>query len=448
MNRSVAPQQNLYVTFISHFSNASRNRYLRADYKRIFTIKKMTMKQSNFYLTTLLCLLIFNGLLAQEKPPIENKIVIGTKDTIFSKVLNEKRAIWIYVPPSYNSNIYSVQKYPVVYLLDGDWHFPFVVTMLQNFANLRLCPEMIVVGILEPNGSGELIPTHVTNTGDTTGGSENFTAFLKTELLPYIESHYPTVPYRTLMGHSLAGLFVVNSLFKHTDLFNAYIAIDPTLFRNDRLFYNEYCSEIKQKNFDHKFLYLATANSLFRGEDISIIKTDSSGGKEHMMLQFRLAEILKNNPQCNIHFDSKYYPDEIHGTLPLIANYDAFRFFFNYYKMPIWDEIKDKSFKLDSALISRFNVISDQMCCRIKPPESLVDELGFTTLNLKLYEKSLALFRLNLTNYPNSSKVYESMGDFYSTRNDYPKALDFYAKALAIRDNSEIKKKIEKIKKE
>jgi len=34
------------------------------------------------------------------KAQTENKIVIGTVDSIQSKILNEKRKIWIYVPPN------------------------------------------------------------------------------------------------------------------------------------------------------------------------------------------------------------------------------------------------------------------------------------------------------------------------------------------------------------
>ena len=52
------------------------------------------------------------------------------------------------------------------------------------------------------------------------GGAETFTKFIEEELIPYIDSKYPTMPYRTLIGHSYAGLFTINMLLNHKHLFS------------------------------------------------------------------------------------------------------------------------------------------------------------------------------------------------------------------------------------
>lgn len=54
--------------------------------------------------------------------------------------------------------------------------------------------------------------------------------FIGTELIPRIDSLYPTTPYRILSGHSLGGFMVVNTLAHHADLFSIYIAVDPSLW--------------------------------------------------------------------------------------------------------------------------------------------------------------------------------------------------------------------------
>jgi len=41
----------------------------------------------------------------------DNKITIGTIDSIQSKILNEQRKIWIHVPSSWSAD--SKQRYPV-----------------------------------------------------------------------------------------------------------------------------------------------------------------------------------------------------------------------------------------------------------------------------------------------------------------------------------------------
>jgi predicted alpha/beta superfamily hydrolase len=92
----------------------------------------------------------------------DNKVTIGTIDSIQSKVLNEQRKIWVYVPSSWHAD--SKQRYPVLYLLDGDAHFYSVVGMIQQLSQVNgntICPEMIVVGIPNTDRTRDLTPTHV-----------------------------------------------------------------------------------------------------------------------------------------------------------------------------------------------------------------------------------------------------------------------------------------------
>ena len=180
-----------------------------------------------------------------------NKIEIGTIDSITSKVLNEERKIWVHIPRSaqYASG-FAKQKYPVVYVLDGDAHFSSIVGIIEQLSEINgntNCPEMIVVGIPNTNRTRDLTPTHSTielpfvnkDLSDNSGGGENFALFLEKELLPYIESKYPAAPYKTLIGHSFGGLTVMNILTSHTQLFNAYIAIDPSMWWDHQQFLKE-----------------------------------------------------------------------------------------------------------------------------------------------------------------------------------------------------------------
>jgi predicted alpha/beta superfamily hydrolase len=64
------------------------------------------------------------------------------------------------------------------------------------------------------------------------GGSARFRAFIADELIPRIEAGYPADGRRSLIGESLAGLFVVETLAASPDLFDTYIALDPSLWWN------------------------------------------------------------------------------------------------------------------------------------------------------------------------------------------------------------------------
>ena len=169
-------------------------------------------------------------------------IVIGKTDSIQSKILGEQRKIWVHVPNGVN------EKYPVVYVLDGNGHFSSVVGMIQQLSTTNgntMCPKMIVVGIPNTDRTRDLTPTPIDPRVDTdppnvtladttfyktSGGGEKFIAFIEKELMPHIEANYPTAPYKMLIGHSFGGLAVMQTFVHHTDLFNSYICIDPSMW--------------------------------------------------------------------------------------------------------------------------------------------------------------------------------------------------------------------------
>jgi len=89
-------------------------------------------------------------------------------------------------------------------------------------------PEMIIVGIPIKDRFRDLTPSCDSSISQTSGGYNNFISFVEKELFPYINSTYPTAPYKIFIGHSLGGLTVVNTLMKFPGLFDSYIAIDPS----------------------------------------------------------------------------------------------------------------------------------------------------------------------------------------------------------------------------
>lgn len=84
------------------------------------------------------------------------------------------------------------------------------------------------------------------------GQAENFTAFLEEELFPFIDQKYPVTTYRTLIGHSYGGLFTLNTLVKHPDLFTNYLAIDPSLDWDAQKLLKESKVKLAQNNYAGK----------------------------------------------------------------------------------------------------------------------------------------------------------------------------------------------------
>jgi len=174
----------------------------------------------------LLVLLAFFSLLnisAQE-------ISIGKRDKLYSEILQQDREFSVYFPPSYNTSVN--QKFPVLYILDGDYNFQYVAGFLElQGAISEIIPEMILIAI-SGKGTNEYRKNCKPNIqgGEDNGNAGEMVSFIEKELIPYVNKNYKAADYKILAGHSVGGLFVVHTALTHPDLFNNYIAISPSLY--------------------------------------------------------------------------------------------------------------------------------------------------------------------------------------------------------------------------
>ncbi|MGG9972444.1 alpha/beta hydrolase [Ferruginibacter sp. SUN002] len=89
------------------------------------------------------------------------------------------------------------------------------------------------------------------------GHIEDFYQFLKTELIPKINSKYRTNnENNSILGHSLGGLFAFYCLFKNETLFTNYYALSPALWIDH---YNIYeFNKLDSGNINERHLYFST----------------------------------------------------------------------------------------------------------------------------------------------------------------------------------------------
>jgi len=382
-----------------------------------------------------------------------DEVIIGKRDSLRSNILNEERKVMIYLPTGYADH--PKVKYPVVYILDGDSHFQPLTGLIQQLSGNDICPDMIVVAIPNTDRTRDLTPTHAMvgpdgKAGDfkTSGGGEKFISFIEKELMPHVDSAYHTASYRTFIGHSFGGLTVMDALINHTALFSSYIAIDPSMWWDDSKLLNQTREVMQQKKFEGKSLYLAIANTMPSGMDTLQVRYDSTGDTRHIRSILKLADILKGNRANGLNWSYKYYKDDDHGSVPLIAEYDGLHFLFNFYKLPksAQDKMFDPSPKVDVAAIlnDHYNTISKHFGYQVLPPEDMVNNMGYNYMQgLKMPGKAFAMFSLNIKNYPGSANTWDSMGDYYTAQKNKAKAKEYYSKALKLKDNKETKDKLQ-----
>jgi predicted alpha/beta superfamily hydrolase len=132
----------------------------------------------------------------------------------------------------------------VLYLLDAQWDFPLVTAIFGQQFYDGFLPGIVIVGITwggkNPNHDSlrarDLTPTNVVTLRQS-GGAPKFLAFVKKELIPFVESQYRVTDDRTLMGSSFGGLFTLYALFTETELFQRYVLTSPALGWNNEVIY-------------------------------------------------------------------------------------------------------------------------------------------------------------------------------------------------------------------
>ena len=157
---------------------------------------------------------------------------IGETFTIESKLLGETRLINVYRPPG------APAALPVMYMPDGGFaeDFLHVAGLMQVSTSNMTMRAFLLVGIENTERRRDMTgPTddpEDKKIAARVGGSQAFRNFLRTELMPEIARRYRVTNERAIVGESLAGLFVVETLVVEPELFSTYIAIDPSLWWN------------------------------------------------------------------------------------------------------------------------------------------------------------------------------------------------------------------------
>lgn len=372
---------------------------------------------------------------------------LGKTKVIESKILGEKRTLWVQVPAGS-----AERKYPVLYVLDGGVHLPAIVAMLN--LDEGLLPKMIVVGIANNTHRNRDLTPHKSPLLPKSGGGKKFTNFITQELIPYIDQNYPTQPHRTLVGHSLGGLFVINALLNHPKYFHNYIAIDPSFWFNEPV-YKQALTAIKSKGrFSKKALFLAVANTMMgvkHGLDTNSVMQDTTEMTRHIRYILSFGRVAAHQKHNGLSYAWKYYPHESHSSITLVAIYQALRKVFGWYQMNLKDLSRINNPKTDAkTALKLFNNYYDQVSRKfgyqVFPDEEYLNALGYMYIDTKQPKRAKAFLEMGVKYYPKSANAYDSMSDYYLSQKDLPKALKYVQQAYELKKNKYYKKKIAKIK--
>ena len=184
---------------------------------------------------------------------------------------------------------------------------------------------------------------------------------------------------------------------------------------------------------------------------IKEVSNDTTKGTAHIRSILQFVNSMDTQNDNGLLFGWKYYNDDDHGSVPLITEYDAFRFLFSWYTIDGLNRFFDPNNKTSAKevvdlLSSHYKNVSEQFGYQVLPPEQFINSLGYGFMNNSMPEKAAALFDLNIENYPKSSNVYDSRGDGFLAQQDSTKALEYFTKALEVGSNDFSQEKIDMLK--
>ena len=247
------------------------------------------------------------------------QLLTAKQESIYSNVLKQKRPVEVYLPKEFEED--AAQRYETLYVLDGDWNAQIVVNVVSFMRQVGFIPAAIVVSV--PNVLDEhainsrdhdLTPTVVADL-QRSGGAADFLAFLKTELVPYIDQHYPTNHVHLVHGHSLGGLFLMYVLMHEPALFDGYLILEPAMWWDKSVLDAVIDVKLADVPTNGKAIYIAARSGhAFEGMGMSTIET-----------------IFQRKAPPDLHWKITAYPDESHDSLKLKGTYDALKFAYQGY---------------------------------------------------------------------------------------------------------------------
>ena len=169
----------------------------------------------------------------------------SSASVIYSHNVKDSFELYVNLPDGYSSgNSYSVVFYVDANLKSGK-ELRRQIAIDSNRSRLQ---QVIFVGIghignYRAKRRRDLIPPVMKNA--TTyrssdpyyGQAHNFYAFLTTELVPFVNDHYPNNGRFSFIGHSFGGLFGFYCFTKPSPVFKNIIAMSPSLWVNNDNFF-------------------------------------------------------------------------------------------------------------------------------------------------------------------------------------------------------------------
>ena len=342
----------------------------------------------------------------------QTPLTMGDLFAVDSTVMGEQRRVIVWTPADY---AVGTASFPVLYLTDADRQFGHTVTTVEFLSRNGRMPPTIVVGLFNTDRTRDLTPYKDKDDDTqlpTAGGADRFLQFIETELVPWVEGHYRTQKFRAFAGHSFGGLFAMHALATRPDLFNAVVAVSPSLPWRQGEAAKRIDTMLGQQRTLKSALYVTL------GDEGPAMKSGLD----------RLRAVLEEKAGKGLRWDLVEMLDEDHGSIVLRSHYNAFEKVFDGWRLP---RTRNGTFKGGwKAVEAHYARLSDRLGWPITAPEATINALGYAALGARQFDEALAYLQANVRNYPDSPNAYDSLGEGLEAAGRLEDALARYEEAV------------------
>ncbi|MEO9965929.1 MAG: alpha/beta hydrolase-fold protein [Reichenbachiella sp.] len=336
----------------------------------------------------LLTIVFGNELWAQSRTEIQHKIA--------SEILMENRYITVGLPKYYES---SVENYGVVYVLDGEYAFDYAqgaVSFLSNaFGHM---PPLLVVSIPNVDRVRDMYVNY-----EVDGGYLNFLAFIKRELMPFINQNYRTNQFDILYGWSSSSNINMQFLANDPDLFDAHIQTGTGIGAKTAAYFNE---KLPQNTYEKCYLYAST----------------EKGPRVPGLLKYE--QVVKQAERENLTYKFQILDDASHVGAITEGLYEGLRFIFDEFYIPDTIVVKGKN-----EILDYYYEIDERYHFEIKIPEGAIGESAGLLFQAGNPDDAIALLRHGMKLHPHSYDLPGTLAEVYEYLDKKDLAAELYLKA-------------------
>lgn len=359
----------------------------------------------------------------------EGEVVIGKSLSIRSNILDMSVDLKISLPEGYKE---SQAKYPVLYIFRDTFHT--ATGLIQVFLWSEAIPELVVVSFSNCRPD-DFTPTKIKGRPNT-GGADKLIKFMKDELIPFIDSHYRTQPYRIIYSGSWGGLFCTYALLTAPDVFNAAIAGGPWLIYDnlDLITLKNNKAFLEKGTYQDNFFMLKNTAAFLKNNKYQNNFLYFTGGAQPELIPSLevFAQLLKDHAPQELEWVYEPMPEQDHYSLAPYTIYEGIKKLY-----AEWREVPENVIMGGKQELEKYMAkLSGKFKYNIGISNNSIRTLGWKYFQEKRFEKAIKIFTLYTEINPDSAHAYYSLARAYETVGQFNLAKNNYEIALKKAENS------------